>query len=295
MPADTRPGPARQTTAPLAETASPDAASAAVRFENVWFAFDDLVVLRGISFSVPKGSMRVLLGASGSGKSVLLKLILGLLRPDSGSFFVNGERIERMNERDLLRIRADIGMLFQESALFDSLTVAENVGYRLDEETDMPLEEVRSRVQEVLSFIGLSEHIDRMPAELSGGQRRRVAIARAMAARPSLVLFDDPTTGLDPMTATTVDDEILKLRDVEQVTSIVVTHQICDAYYMATHEAARSDGQLRIVKAGDVRPLQVGFLVLHEGVIRFEGSAAELLAARDPFLREFLYKTLPPW
>jgi phospholipid/cholesterol/gamma-HCH transport system ATP-binding protein len=244
---------------------------------------------------VPKGSMRVLLGASGSGKSVLLKLILGLLRPDSGSIFVNGEGIERMNERDLLRIRADIGMLFQESALFDSLTVAENVGYRLDEETDLPLDEVRSRVQEVLSFIGLSEHIDRMPAELSGGQRRRVAIARAMAARPSLLLFDDPTTGLDPMTATTVDDEILKLRDVEQVTSIVVTHQIRDAYYMATHEAARLDGRLRIVKASDARAAQVGFLVLHDGAIRFEGSAAELLASRDPFLQEFLYKTLPPW
>jgi phospholipid/cholesterol/gamma-HCH transport system ATP-binding protein len=173
--------------------------------------------------------------------------------------------------------------------------VAENVGYRLDEETDLPLDEVRSRVQEVLSFIGLSEHIDRMPAELSGGQRRRVAIARAMAARPSLVLFDDPTTGLDPMTATTVDDEILKLRDVEQVTSIVVTHQIRDAYYMATHEAARLDGRLRIVKASDARAAQVGFLVLHDGAIRFEGSAAELLASRDPFLQEFLYKTLPPW
>ena len=280
----------------MSEAAPLVAASTAVRFDNVWFAFDDLVVLRGVSFSAPTGSMRVLLGASGSGKSVVLKLILGLLRPDSGSIFVNGERIDRMNERDLLGTRANIGMLFQESALFDSLTVAENVGYRLYEETDMPLDQVRSRVLEVLSFIGLSEYIDRMPAELSGGQRRRVAIARAIAARPGLLLFDDPTTGLDPITATTVSDEIVKLRDLEQVTSIVVTHQIRDAYYMATHEATRTtDGRLQIVKADDAKAAQVGFMVLHDGVIHFEGSAADLLGSRDAYLRQFLYKTLPPW
>ena len=150
-----------------------------------------------------------------------------------------------MTERDLMRVRGDIGMLFQESALFDSLTVAENVGYRLYEETDMPDDQVRSRIEEVLGFIGLGEYIDRMPSELSGGQRRRVAIARAMAAKPNLLLFDDPTTGLDPITATTVDDEIVKLRDLEHVTSIVVTHQIRDAFYVATHEAVRSDGRCR--------------------------------------------------
>ena len=138
-------------------------------------------------------------------------------------------------------------MLFQESALFDSLTVAENVGYRLYEETDMPDDQVRSRVEEVLGFIGLGEYIDRMPSELSGGQRRRVAIARAMAAKPNLLLFDDPTTGLDPITATTVDDEIVKLRDLEHVTSILVTHQIRDAFYVATHEAVRSNGRLQIL------------------------------------------------
>ena len=137
-------------------------------------------------------------------------------------------------------------MLFQENALFDSLTVAENVGYRLYEETDMPENQVRSRIEEVLGFIGLGDYIDRMPSELSGGQRRRVAIARAMAAKPSLLLFDDPTTGLDPITATTVDDEIVKLRDLEHVTSIVVTHQIRDAFYVATHEAVRTDGRLQI-------------------------------------------------
>jgi phospholipid/cholesterol/gamma-HCH transport system ATP-binding protein len=268
---------------------------AAVRFDNVWFAFDDHVVLRGLSFSVPKGSMRILLGASGSGKSVLLKLILGLLRPHSGAILVNGARIETMKERELLRVRADIGMLFQESALFDSLTVGENVGYRLYEETDMPVDDVRCRVLEVLSFMGLSEYVDRMPASLSGGQRRRVAIARAMAARPGLLLFDDPTTGLDPITATTVDDEILKLRDVEHVTSMVVTHQIRDAYYMATHEATRTGGRLQIVNAAEARAAQVGFLVLHDGVIHFEGSAAELLSSRDTFLQQLLYKPLPPY
>ena len=152
-----------------------------------------------------------------------------------------------MSETELLRVRADIGMLFQESALFDSLTVSENVGYRLYEEMHMPEHEVQRRVEEVLGFIGLGEYIDRMPSELSGGQRRRVAIARAMASKPHLLLFDDPTTGLDPITAMTVDDEIVKLRDLEQVTSIVVTHQIRDAFYVATHEAVRANDKLQIV------------------------------------------------
>src|SRR5262249_2154314 len=163
--------------------------SPAVVFEAVSFAFDDHMVLREISFSIPKGGMAILLGVSGAGKSVVLRLILGLLRPDSGRILVNGQRIDDMPERDLLRVPADIGMLFQETALFDSLTVAENVGYRLYEETDMPVDQVRRRVEEVLGFIGLGEYIDRMPSELSGGQRRRVAIARAMAAKPNLLLF----------------------------------------------------------------------------------------------------------
>ena len=215
----------------------------AVVFEHVSLAFDEHVVLRDVSFSVSKGTMRILLGASGAGKSVLLKLILGLLRPDSGRIFVNGQRIDDMRERDLLQMRADIGMLFQENALFDSLTVAENVGYRLYEETDMPRDAVRARVEEVLAFIGLGDYIDRMPSTLSGGQRRRVAIARAMAAKPGLLLFDDPTTGLDPIIATTVDDEIVKLRDLQHVTSFVVTHQIRDAHYIATRQAVMTEGE----------------------------------------------------
>jgi phospholipid/cholesterol/gamma-HCH transport system ATP-binding protein len=266
--------------------------SPAVAFHDVSFAFDDHVVLNGVSFSVPKGSMTILLGASGAGKSVVLKLILGLLRPDEGAILVNGLRVDRMAERDLLQLRGDIGMLFQETALFDSLTVAENVGYRLFEETDMPADQARRRVVDVLGFVGLAEYIHRMPSELSGGQRRRVAIARAMASKPSLLLFDDPTTGLDPIIAATVDDEIVKLRDLERVTSIVVTHQIRDAFYVATHEAMTTNGRVQILPASGER---ARFMVLHEGRIFFEGTGAELLASQDAYLQEFLFMTLPPW
>jgi phospholipid/cholesterol/gamma-HCH transport system ATP-binding protein len=267
----------------------------AVVLDRVSFAFDEHVVLRDVSFVVPKGGMTILLGPSGAGKSVILKLILGLIRPDAGRIFINGERTDAMAEHDLMRVRANIGMLFQESALFDSLTVAENVGYRLYEETDMPREEVRQRVEEVLGFIGLEEHIDKMPSELSGGQRRRVAIARAMASRPGLLLLDDPTTGLDPITATSVDDEIVKLRDLQHVTSITVTHQIRDAFYIAAHSAVRADGNVKIVPAAESRVGRATFMVLHDGRIQFEGSAADLRASQEAYLREFLFMTLPPW
>jgi phospholipid/cholesterol/gamma-HCH transport system ATP-binding protein len=267
----------------------------AVVFDKVSFAFDDHEVLRDVSFTVPAGSMRLLLGASGAGKSVLLKLILGLLRPDAGRIFVRGQQVDTMTERDLLRMRGDVGMLFQENALFDSLTVAENVGYRLYEETAMGLDEVRRRVEEVLGFIGLAEYIDRLPSELSGGQRKRVAIARAMAAKPNLLLFDDPTTGLDPVIATSVDDEIVKTRDLEHTTSILVTHQIRDAFYIATHEAARTNGHMQIMSAAGGTVEHARFMVLHEGRIFFEGSGAELLASHDAYLKEFLFMTLPPW
>jgi phospholipid/cholesterol/gamma-HCH transport system ATP-binding protein len=267
----------------------------AVVFDKVSFAFDDNVVLRDVSFAVPTGSLTLLLGASGAGKSIILKLALGLFPPDGGRIFVHGHRIDTMSEPDLIRIRADIGMLFQEGALFDSLTVAENVGYRLYEETAMPQDQVRRRVEEVLGFIGLQEFIDRMPSELSGGQRRRVAIARAMAAKPSLLLLDDPITGLDPITATTVDDEIVKLRDLEHVTAIVATHQIRDAFYVASHEAVRTNEGAHIAPADESTIQRATFLVLHDGRIQFAGSAAELRGSKDPYLREFLFMTLPPW
>jgi phospholipid/cholesterol/gamma-HCH transport system ATP-binding protein len=269
--------------------------SPAVVFAHVSFAFDDHVVLRDVSFAVPAGRMRIMLGASGSGKSVVLKLMLGLLRPDSGTIHVRGARIDNMRERDLLRLRGDIGMLFQESALFDSLTVGENVGYRLYEELRMPAAEARQRVEEVLGFIGMGEYVDRLPSELSGGQRRRVALARAMAARPSLLLLDDPTTGLDPVVATTVDDEIVKLRDREQVAAVVVTHQIRDAMYVATHRAVPAGGDVRIVPVPDTAEPPADFMVLHDGRIHFEGTGTELLASQDGYLKELLFMTLPPW
>ena len=223
------------------QSAEPDVA--AIVLDKVSLAFDENVVLREVSFSVHPGSMLFLMGASGSGKSVTLKLILGLLKPDSGVIRVRGDRIDNLPEQELLKVRGDIGMLFQETALFDSLTVADNVGYRLLEEMGMPYEEVRRRSQEVLGFIGLADYMDRMPSELSGGQRRRVAIARAFASRPRHLLIDDPTSGLDPITSKTVDNEIVKLRDLEHVTSIVVTHQIPDAFYIASHEAVQENGR----------------------------------------------------
>ena len=267
----------------------------AVVFDSVSLAFDEQVVLDKVSFIVPKGRMTIVLGASGSGKSVALKLILGLLRPDAGQILVNGHRIDRMSEQDLLRVRGDIGMLFQETALFDSLTVAENVGYRLSEELRLPEEEVRTRVQDVLGFVGLAEYGERGTTELSGGQRRRVAIARAMVAQPSLLLLDDPTTGLDPITAASVDDEIVKLRDLQKVTSIVVTHQIRDAVYVATHKAVRNNGKMTITEADLGSGGQVQFLVLRDGRIHFAGTQEALLANPDAYLKEFLYMTLPPW
>jgi phospholipid/cholesterol/gamma-HCH transport system ATP-binding protein len=271
------------------------AAPAAVAFENVSLAFDDHVVLRDVTFSMPVGSMRILLGASGAGKSLILKLILGLLRPDAGTILVKGKRVDEMPERDLLEMRADVGMVFQENALFDSLTVAENVGFRMYEETRLPLDQVRARVEEVLAFLGLGDFIDRMPSTLSGGQRRRVGIARAMASKPSLMLFDDSTTGLDPVIAATVDDEIVKLRDLQQVTSIVVTQQIRDGFYIATHRAERVGDGMRIVTVDEKEPALADFMVLHEGRIQFQGTAAELLASQNPYLQRFLYRTLPPW
>jgi phospholipid/cholesterol/gamma-HCH transport system ATP-binding protein len=267
----------------------------AVVFDKVSFGFDDHVVLQDVSFTLARGRTLILLGASGAGKSVVLKLILGLLHPDAGKILVNGHDVGAMRERDLLRIRADIGMLFQENALFDSLTVDENVGYRLYEESDMPLDQVHQRVVEVLGFVGLADFIERMPAELSGGQRRRVAIARAIASKPNLLLFDDPTTGLDPITAASVDDEIVKLRDLEGATSIVVTHQIRDAFYVATHEAVRENGVVRIREIPKEQAGHGHFMVLHQGRISFSGSASELLASQQDYLREFLFMTLPPW
>jgi phospholipid/cholesterol/gamma-HCH transport system ATP-binding protein len=262
--------------------------AAAVVFEDVSLAFDDKVILDGVSFALDHGHMKIILGASGAGKSTVLRLILGLLKPDSGSIFVNGVGIDQMAERDLMKVRDGLGMVFQEGALFDSLTVRENVGYKLFEETDMPIPQVDARVNEVLGFVGLSEFRDRMPSELSGGQRRRVAIARALAARPRILLYDEPTTGLDPITALTIDDQVIKLRDLEHVSSIVVTHQLRDAFHIATHEAVMANGQLQFRKASPERAALTEFIMLKDGKIAFEGQAPELQASDDEYLRAFL-------
>jgi phospholipid/cholesterol/gamma-HCH transport system ATP-binding protein len=245
-------------------------------------------VLDGISFKLFAGFTKIFLGASGSGKSTVLKLILGLLAPDSGRIWVHGQQIDRMSENELFAVRDHTGMVFQEGALFDSLTVGENVGFKLYEETDQPLSEVRARVEEVLGFVELGPYVDRKPSELSGGQRRRVAIARAMAFKPKLLLYDEPTTGLDPLTSLTVDAEIIKLRDLEGVTSVVVTHQLRDAFHIATHGATRSADGHAIVSASRAKIEEADFVMLREGKIVFEGSADELRAATDPYLQAFL-------
>jgi phospholipid/cholesterol/gamma-HCH transport system ATP-binding protein len=259
-------------------------------FDNVSLAFDDKSILRNVSFTLKTGHTKIFLGASGAGKSTILRLILGLLKPDAGYIFVNGDRVDNMTEDDLMKVRGDLGMVFQEGALFDSLTVRENVGYKLFEESDMPLDQVNRRVEEVLGFVRLSEFIDRMPSELSGGQRRRVAIARAMTAKPRILLYDEPTTGLDPITSLTIDEEIIKLRDLEGVSSIVVTHQLRDAFFVAEHMAIKNTGDVRFDKAPPRKADEAEFIMLKDGGISFEGNATELrdTAAKDPYIHAFL-------
>jgi phospholipid/cholesterol/gamma-HCH transport system ATP-binding protein len=257
-------------------------------FDRVSLAFDEKVILNEVSFTLIKGHTKLILGASGAGKSTILKLILGLLRADAGRIWVNGEQIDRMREEELMKVRVDLGMVFQEGALFDSLTVRENVGYKLYEETSAPLEQIDQRVKEVLGFVGLAEYIDRMPSELSGGQRRRVAIARAMAAKPRILLYDEPTTGLDPITALTIDDEITKLRDLEGVSSILVTHQLRDAFHVATTTAVRENGRERFVPADSKKADEAEFLMLRDGQVIFEGNASELRSSKDEYIQRFL-------
>ena len=260
-----------------------------VLFDKVWLQFDEKVILRDVTFSVRSGHTKIFLGASGAGKSTILKLMLGLLKPDAGTVWVLGHRVDTMSESQLMGVRHHMGMVFQEGALFDSFTVGENVGYKLYEETDMPPADVLRRVEEVLGFVGLAQHIDKPPSALSGGQRRRVAIARAMAARPKLLLYDEPTTGLDPMTALTVDAEIIKLRDLEQVTSVLVTHQLRDAFYVATQEAVRgAGGKVDIRQAAHEKIEQADFVMIKEGQVHFEGTADELRHSKDPYLLTFL-------
>ena len=258
-----------------------------ISFRDVWLSFDR-PILKGVSFDLHAGATKIILGGSGSGKTTILRLILGLLMPDSGSVSVDGVEVSRLSEDELRDVRLKIGMVFQEGALFDSLSVGENVGYRLHED-QLPADEAEGRVREMLGFVELQPFYERMPSELSGGQRRRVAVARALAARPAIMLYDEPTTGLDPITATTITDLIVKVRDLDGVTSILVTHQLRDAYNVARTFAWRQNGEFVFNAISDLRIVAgTGFLMLREGEVAFEGSAYDLQTSRDPYIREFL-------
>jgi phospholipid/cholesterol/gamma-HCH transport system ATP-binding protein len=271
-----------------AEQILSDVGAPVIVFDQVQLAFDEKVVLKNISFTLIKGHTKIILGSSGSGKSTILKIVTGLLHADAGVVWVNGERVDQLDEHEMMAVRADLGMIFQEGALFDSLTVGQNVGYRLMED-GLPDEEVEDRVREMLGFVELDQFYDRMPSELSGGQRRRVAVARALASRPRIILYDEPTTGLDPITATTITDLIVKVRDLDGVTSILVTHQLRDAFNVARTFVMRKNGELVPSIVEDLSVLEgTEFLMLKEGEVEFEGSAHELQVSDDPYIREFL-------
>jgi phospholipid/cholesterol/gamma-HCH transport system ATP-binding protein len=258
----------------------------AVRFENVSIGFEGKDVLENISFEVKRGDTRILLGPAGVGKSVLLKLTNGLIKPDSGRIFVFGFEVSAMSEEDLYRLRESIGTVFQEGALFDSLTVRDNVGFRLAED-HVPDAEIDRRVTEALRFVELEHTLDKFPSELSGGMRRRVAIARAIVTRPDLLLYDSPTGGLDPITSTTIIELIIKQRDVYKTSSLLVTHRMQDAFMLASHRFNCDTNQMMPLPRSQSDP-QTSFLVLHLGKLVFDGSTHDFIHSKDPFLKEYL-------
>ena len=255
-------------------------------FRNVSIGFDGRAVLEEISFSVAPGETRILLGPAGVGKSVLLKLANGLLRPDEGSIQLFGREISRMPEEMLFPMRARTGMVFQEGALFDSLTVRDNVAYQLIQER-VPDDEIDSRVREALRFVELEETFSLFPASLSGGMRRRVANARALIRDPQLILSDSPTGGLDPVTSTTIIELIIKERDVLHSPSLLVTHRLQDAFTLSTHRFDVGEGRMVPLPEGQTDP-NTTFLMLEEGRLIFDGSLHALLHSENPFVREFL-------
>jgi phospholipid/cholesterol/gamma-HCH transport system ATP-binding protein len=266
----------------------PDATADIVVFDNVSIAFDDNRVLDGISFRLPKGETKAIFGVAGAGKSTILKLTLGLLKPDSGHIYVLGDDVTQMSEDALFELRRKIGMVFQESALFDSLTVRENVAFRLLEEGDVPEEEVEKRVLEALSFVELENTVDKLPSELSGGMRRRVAIARAIITQPEILLYDSPTGGLDPVTSTTIIQLIVKQRDVYKTSSLLVTHRLQDAFIMATHYFDRKTNEMRPLPPGARGEVPMAFLILRDGKVIFDGDAHQLAQSRDEYIREYI-------
>ena len=259
-----------------------------VEFGRVSLAFEGKTVLREISFRLERGETKIVLGASGSGKSVLLKLTMGLLRPDVGRIEVLGEQITARSEKDLFPIRQRIGMVFQEGALFDSLTVGENVGYVFERLPEVTPEQADQRVREALRFVELEHTLDLFPSELSGGMRRRVAIARALVGQPEIMLYDSPTAGLDPITAQRIVALVIKQRDVSRVSSLLVTHRLQDAFQMARFYYDPARQALRPVNQDGRQPTHTRFLVLREGEIAFHGALEELTAQRDPYLQKFL-------
>ncbi|HYE24286.1 MAG TPA: ATP-binding cassette domain-containing protein [Clostridia bacterium] len=259
----------------------------AVVFENVSIAFDDRQVLEDVSFTLQRGETKALFGVAGAGKTVILKLTMGLIRPDSGRIYVLGYEVTAMKEEELFDLRRKLGMVFQESALFDSLTVEANVGYRLYEE-HLPEEDIRARVLEALRFVELEHTIDMFPAELSGGMRRRVAIARAIITNPEILLYDSPTGGLDPVTSTTIVELIVKQRDVYGTSALLVSHRLKDAFVMATHHFDRDQNRMVPLSPGSHHNPNTSFIVLRDSRKIFEGSAADLINSRDEYIREYL-------
>jgi phospholipid/cholesterol/gamma-HCH transport system ATP-binding protein len=258
-----------------------------VEFENVSIAFGENAVLENVSFSLERGETKVLLGVAGSGKTLILKLTLGLVRPDSGRIFVLGEEVTAMKEEDLFSLRRRIGMVFQESALFDSLTVDENVAFRLMEEHSEP-EEIHRRVLEALTFVELAHTVNMFPAELSGGMRRRVAIARAIITHPELLLYDSPTGGLDPVTSNTIIELLIKQRDFYKTSALLVTHRLQDAFTMASHVFDPQTNRMKRIDPGSDRNLHTNFIILKDAHILFEGTAEQMVHADSDYIRDFL-------
>lgn len=272
----------------------PVASGLAIEVRDVDITFDDFKVLDGISFVVKEGETKIILGESGSGKTVLIKLIAGLIRPDRGQIFVNGQEITALDENRLMPIRKNIGIVFQETALFDSLTVLDNVGYRFHEEGGHEEQQIEEQVREVLGFVGLEDTLHLMPADLSGGMRRRVALARALITKPKIILYDEPTAGLDPLTGRSILELILKLRDREGVTSVFVTDRLMDAFTLASERLLPVGPNTGVTSGMDATlpspVLNTSFIVLKEGKIIFEGNESELIQAKKTnlFLRQFL-------
>jgi phospholipid/cholesterol/gamma-HCH transport system ATP-binding protein len=254
--------------------------------DDVSIIFDVKPVLQNISFTVQRGETRIILGPAGGGKSVLMKLVNGLLKPDTGSIRVFGEDVDNMPEVDLFKLRSRIGMVFQESALFDSLSVGDNVAYRLHED-HVPEEEVHSRVVEALQFVALENTYQKFPPELSGGMRRRVSIARAIISKPDLILYDSPTGGLDPITSTTIIDLVIKQRDVTHTTSLVITHRLQDAFLLARSRFNSESGKVEQIPNNGIDD-STKFLVINEGKVVFDGTTHELVHSTDPWLKEYL-------